>query len=211
MWEGYLNAVQEYIDAHEDVTAHLVVDRFHVAQQYRDDFDTLRKQQMKQLKQELPEETYDRDCKGTLWLLRKDNQDLNDEERKLLRRLFQHAPDLKQAYALRQELTAIFNCVNTVQAAERRLKKWIKKVQRQRVTCFKPFIKTLTNHWQWILNYFADRVTSGFVEGLNNKIKTIKRRCYGIRKTKTLFQRLWLDLEGYRIFAFKQPDPIPTT
>jgi hypothetical protein len=43
MWEGYLTAVEEYIAAHDDVTARLVVDRFHVAKQYRDDFDTLRK------------------------------------------------------------------------------------------------------------------------------------------------------------------------
>ncbi len=200
MWEGYLHAVQEYLDVHQDVTASLVVDRFHVAQQYRDDFDALRKRQMRKLKQELSEETYDRDCKGTLWLLRKDNDDLNDDERKRLRRLFRHAPDLQQAYALRQELTAIFDHTTTISAAERRLKKWIKKAQRLQASCFKPFIKTLIRHWQWILNYFASRVTSGFVEGLNNKIKTIKRRCYGIRKTKTLFQRLSLDLQGYQSF-----------
>jgi transposase len=39
------------------------------------------------------------------------------------------------------------------------------------------------------------------VEGLNNKVKTLKRRCYGIPRVKTLFQRLYLDLEGYRRFA----------
>jgi len=39
------------------------------------------------------------------------------------------------------------------------------------------------------------------VEGLNNKIKTLKRRCYGIGRVATLFQRLYLDLEGYRRFA----------
>jgi transposase len=45
------------------------------------------------------------------------------------------------------------------------------------------------------------RASSGFVEGLNNKIKVIKRRCYGIKKVGTLFQRLWLDLRGYALFA----------
>lgn len=211
MWKGYLTAIEEYIDAHDDVTARLVVDRFHVAQQYRDDFDDLRKQEMKRLKQELPDETYDQDCKGTLWLLRRNHGDLEDHERLRLRHLFRHTPALHQAYTLRTELTAIFDQADTIQEAEHRLKSWVKKAQQAQTSCFDSFIKTLNNHWTLITNYFADRVTSGFVEGLNNKIKTIKRRCYGIRKTTTLFQRLWLDLEGYQIFAPNQLFDLSTT
>ncbi len=196
-----MTAVNEYITAHDDVTAHLVVDRFHVAQQYRDDFDSLRKEELKRLKQELPAETYEQTCKGMLWLLRKNHADLDDDERKRLRQLFRHTPTLHQAYTLRTELTAIFNQSETVEEAKHRLTRWIQKVERVDAACFRPFVKTLTKHWTPIVNYFEDRVNSGFVEGLNNKIKTIKRRCYGIGKTSTLFQRLWLDLAGYQIFA----------
>lgn len=211
MWEGYLNAVEEYIAEHDDVTARLVVDRFHVAQQYRDDFDDLRKQEMKRLKQELPPEVYAQDVKGTLWSLRKNHQDLDEAERIRLRRLFQYAPCLHQAYTLREELTAIFSRAQTTQEAERRLTSWIKKVKQVNATCFRPFVKTLTSHWTRIINYFADRVTSGFVEGLNNKIRTITRRCYGIRKPSTLFQRLWLDLEARLFYATKRPSTLSTT
>lgn len=56
MWEGYLTAIEEYIAAHDDVKARLVIDRFHVAQHYRDDFDSLRKQELKRMKKELPPE-----------------------------------------------------------------------------------------------------------------------------------------------------------
>ncbi|NOY72106.1 MAG: transposase [Gammaproteobacteria bacterium] len=56
-------------------------------------------------------------------------------------------------------------------------------------------------HWPIILNYFNDRVTSGFVEGLNNKIKVIKRRCDGIFNTEKRYQRIFLDLEGYSLYA----------
>ena len=52
-----------------------------------------------------------------------------------------------------------------------------------------------------ITNYFINRQTSGFVEGFNNKIKVIKRRCYGILNVKHLFQPIHLDLEGYSLFA----------
>jgi transposase len=49
--------------------------------------------------------------------------------------------------------------------------------------------RTLLSHWTLIISYFANRVTSEFVEGLNNKIRTITRRCYGIRKPSTLLPK----------------------
>jgi transposase len=52
-----------------------------------------------------------------------------------------------------------------------------------------------------ILHDFMHRQTSGFVEGLNKKIKVIKRRCYGILHPDHLFQRILLDLSGYALFS----------
>jgi len=60
---------------------------------------------------------------------------------------------------------------------------------------------TLENWFDEITNYFNSRLTSGFVEGHNNKVKVLKRRFYGITNITHLFQRLYLDLEGYRLFA----------
>jgi len=200
-----MTAIEEFIAAHDDVTARLVIDRFHVAQQYREDFDDLRKQELRRLKKTLPAETYEQDCKGTLWLLRKNHAALDDNERVRLRRLLAHSEPLHQAYTLREELTAIFNQNQTLPVAERRLNAWVRKVQTSDLDCFDGFLKTLSAHWQPILNYFEERVTSGFVEGLNNKIKTLKRRCYGIKKVSTLFQRLWLDLEGRTRFFLSTP------
>ena len=54
-----------------------------------------------------------------------------------------------------------------------------------------------------ITNYFVNRYTSAFVEGLNNKIKVLKRRCYGIYDLKHFFQRLFLNLSGYELYAMK--------
>ena len=47
-------------------------------------------------------------------------------------------------------------------------------------------------------------VLSGFVEGLNNKIKVIKRRCYGISNIDHLFQHIYLDIFGYSLYTKKQ-------
>jgi transposase len=65
---------------------------------------------------------------------------------------------------------------------------------------FKTFIGTLEKYKNGIANYFKLRKNSGFVEGLNNKIKVIKRRCYGVLKPETLFQRVFLDLKGYELY-----------
>ena len=51
-----------------------------------------------------------------------------------------------------------------------------------------------------MLNYFNSRHKRGFVEGLNNKLKVLKRRCFGLDNPLKLFQRLWLDIEGARLW-----------
>jgi transposase len=63
------------------------------------------------------------------------------------------------------------------------------------------FIKTLKKFKNEIANYFINRQTSGSVKGFNNKIKVVKRRCYGIFNLKHLFQRLHLDTAGYGLYA----------
>jgi transposase len=200
MWEGYVNAVKEFADAHPEVSIEVVVDRYHVAKNYRECVDKVRKQECRRLKQELSETEYE-EIKGVMWIVRKNNADLTPEERQKLRRLFEYSPELKLAYTFREELTAIFEMRLTQEEARKRLIKWTDKVRHSALTCFDKFLTTLDNWLDEIVNYFVNRLSSGFVEGLNNKVKTVKRRCYGILRVTTLFQRLYLDLEGYRRFA----------
>jgi transposase len=200
MWEGYVNAVKEFAAAHLEVSVEVVVDRYHVAKNYRECVDKVRKRECRRLKKELSETEYE-EIKDVMWIVRKNNEDLTSDERKKLNRLFEYLPELKLAYTLREELTAIFEMRLTKEEARMRLIKWRDKVRRSVLTCFDKFLTTLDNWLDEIINYFVNRLSSGFVEGLNNKVKTIKRRCYGITQVTTLFQRLYLDLEGYRQFA----------
>lgn len=202
MWDGYLSAIADFIAAHPDVKAQVVIDRFHVAKNYRDDFDTLRKKELRRLRKELPEATYKEAAHGMHWVLRHNYANLNDDDKVRLRALFQYSPLLHQAYTLREELTAIFNMDLSLAEGRRRLEKWSAKVKRSTLTCFDKFLKTLRNHLDEIANYFDRRASSGFVEGVNNKLKTITRRSYGLQRVDSLFRRLWLDLSGYRhLFA----------
>ncbi|MEJ7711744.1 MAG: ISL3 family transposase [Pyrinomonadaceae bacterium] len=195
MYDGFINAAKEEIPS-----AVVVADRFHVARKYRECADNLRKSEIRQLKKEMSPEEYE-EIKGAMWPFRKRPQDLTEEEEKLLERLFAGSPRLGQAYRLREELTAIFEQGLTKAKATKKITAWKEQVEGSGLSCFAPFLTMLENWMDEITNYFLKRETSGFVEGINNKIKVLKRRCYGIFNLGHLFQRLFLDLEGYRLFA----------
>jgi transposase len=195
LWEAYTEAVREEIP-----TARIVADRFHVARHYREAADDLRKQELHRLKKELPPEDYQK-LKGSMHAFRKNARDLNREERKTLKSFFQHAASAKQAYTLRERLTAIFDRSLSQKQAQANLRRWVQQVRESGLHCFDRFLNLLDTWWQEITNYFIQRENSGFVEGFNNKVKVLKRRCYGIFNLKHLFQRLYLDLHGYRLFA----------
>lgn len=196
MYEGYTNAATEVFEK----GVIIVVDRFHVAKLYWNVLDGLRKKEMKRLKKELSEEEYKK-LKGVMWILRKDAKKLMDEELEVLKCLFRHSPILELAYKLCNELTDIFEDDISKSAATRRINDWKTEVKESDLKCFNKFLLTLNKYWDKIINYFINRQTSGFVEGLNNKIKVIKRRCYGILNVKHLFQRIYLDIEGYSLYA----------
>ena len=200
MWDGYVNAAEEFAAAHEDVALEIIVDRFHVAKHYRESVDKVRKKESRRLKSELSAEKYE-SLKGIMWIIRKNNRDLDDAEREKLKLFFEYSPDSERAYAFREELTSIFERDMTVEEGKDRITKWAEKIRRSDLTCFNKFLTMLENWIDKIAAYFSNRFNSGFVEGLNNKVKVLKRRCYGILQTTTLFQRLYLDLEGYRRFA----------
>ena len=195
LYDSYRQAVRAILPH-----ARLVIDRFHVARLYRDALDTLRKSECKRLKHTLPAKVY-RTLKGVLWAFRKRKADLLPEEQARLDRLFARSPALEVAYSLREELTHIFDTASGKNSAKRQLRAWQAKVRASGVNCFATFLGTLDRFWNEITNYFVDFDTSGFVEGLNNKLKVLKRRCYGIFNLSHLFQRIFLDVEGYRPFA----------
>lgn len=195
-YEGFVNAAEEELPE-----AEVVVDRFHVAKAYRGCADALRKQAFKRLKAELSAADYETIVKGTLWLFRKPWTALSKDEQQRLERLFEQAPALRAVHLMREILTAIFETAESKAQATEWLGMWRLFLIHHAIEGFERFLTTLDNHFDKITNYFPDRQTSGFVEGFNNKIKVLKRRCYGIFNLSHLFQRLQLDLEGYRLFG----------
>jgi transposase len=195
MYDGFANAVIEVLGPQV-----LVVDRYHVAKLYRAPLDTLRVSEMKRLKATLPAAQY-HELEGMMWIVRKQHECLSTAEKDKLALLYRHSPKLKKAHRYALQLTHIFNTHCSRKSAMAKFDRWIKRVKKSEVNCFNQFIATLEKYQPYMANYFKQRRNSGFVEGLNNLIKVIKRRCYGIFKPATLFQRLFLDLQGFKVYT----------
>jgi transposase len=195
MYDGFVYAAIEVFGQQV-----VVVDRYHVAKLYRKPLDKLRIKEMARLKEELAHEEYAR-LDGMMWILRKQHECLTQVDKVKLEVIYEYSPLLKNAHSYALKLTHIFNTHSSRKAAMTKINRWIESVEKSDLKIFNTFIKTLTKYKSSVANYFKSRKNSGFVEGLNNKIKVMKRRCYGFFKSESYFQRLFLDLQGYSVYS----------
>ena len=194
MNEGYINAAKEALKS-----TPIIIDRFHVAKLYRKCLINLRKSELARLRKELSAVKY-KELKEAINILRRNVELVSKTERIELEKLFKLSPKLQSGYRLCRQLTSIYNSKIGKKRANNKINQWITKVQAADLEYFDGFIQTLQKYQNHIIQYFNGRYSSGFVEGFNNKIKVIKRRCYGIFDKNSLFRRLFLDTVGYSKF-----------
>ncbi len=192
MYDGYINAAQESLG--QDIP--VVIDRFHVAKLYRRCFVQLRKSELSRLRKTLTPEQY-KALQAAITILCRNKPFETKEEKKILEHLFKRSPALKAGHKLCCQLTGIYNSHIGTKKALTKINEWIQLVESSGLKYFNTFVKTLKKYKPEILNYFRARQTSGFVEGINNKLKVLKRRCYGLFNINHFFQRAFLDISGY--------------
>lgn len=196
LYQGFIGAAKAVFGQRVLICA----DRFHIAKLYREGLETLRKREWRRLRRTLSNADLNQ-FKNVHWILRHRRADLNADERRILNRLFAHSPTLKDAYEACEALTAIYESRLSKGQGKRKIRGWMQRITNRKLTCFDRFLGTLNTHFEEITNYFVGRHTSGFVEGLNNKLKVLKRRGYGITNLTHLYQRVCLDLNGYARFG----------
>jgi transposase len=103
----------------------------------------------------------------------------NQSERAKL--LFEFYPDIEQAYNLCQNLSWIFNNTKEITSALIRLAKWDEKVRQAKFKSFNTIARTMSIHYQNILNYFDNRSTNASAESFNAKIKAFRTQFRGVR------------------------------
>ncbi|MGA2032618.1 MAG: transposase [Thermoguttaceae bacterium] len=131
--------------------------------------------------------------RSLMWEFRRDPKDLKPAEREALERLFVELPVLKDVYDVRVRFKAIFDTAPDRTTAEKQLAE-LRQATEALGLDFGKFWTTYDNWKDGILNYFGERYTSAAVEGINNKARVITKRCYGVKSSDTLWNRLILDL-----------------
>jgi transposase len=99
-------------------------------------------------------------------------------------------------------LTQIFERDYSKLGAKRAIRAWCKQVRNSGLKAFDGFLGTIDTWLDPITNYFLEGLNSGFVEGFNNRVKGLKRRCYGIFDVNRIFQRLTLDTKGLEFLGY---------
>ena len=169
-----------YIEA---VTTHapqasLVFDRFHVMKLFNDKLSDLRRE----LHREATDQLHKDVLKGTRWLLlkRPDNLDPTRNEPARLEEALRLNRPLATAYYLKEQLAEVWE-QEEEQAARVFLLDWIAQAETSGVRMLHKFAKTLRAHAWGILAYYDYPISTGPLEGTNNKIKTLQRQAYGYR------------------------------
>jgi len=168
MWGGFPKVVQTVFP-----NAVLVIDRFHVMKVVNQDLNQLRRQ-------------LGITDRGSKFLLLRNRSDLNAEQVLKLALVLERSPCLKIAYEMKEEFRQIYETSRTVKSGRNRLEDWLRSAQ----LFYADAVSTIRNHLDGICNYFLSRTSSGVMEGINNRIKLIKRQGYGFSNFDNFRTRL---------------------
>jgi transposase len=174
-----------YIEA---VSTHLpdathVFDRFHVIKLYNEKLSDLRRDLYRQLTDTMQKDA----LKGVRWLLlkRSENLDASRNEPERLKEALRLNEPLAIAYYLKDELNEVWE-QDDEEAAQSLLMDWILYAESTGIRMLHRFAQTLRLHAMRILAYYDYQISTGPLEGTNNKIKTMKRQAYGFRDPEFL-------------------------
>jgi transposase len=126
---------------------------------------------------------------STEYVLLKNEEDLVEKERKKLEEVYKVSPKLGEMHKLKEEFREVFEKNTDWNGGLFALIDWIKKA----MAYFPKSCQTIRRWIDEITAYFDNRTTQGTVEGINNKLKVIKRRGYGFRNFKNFSLRCLLN------------------
>jgi transposase len=158
--------------------AKIVFDRFHVMKLFNEKLSDLRRA----LHREATDVLQKKVLKGTRWLLLKaaENLDEKRDEKKKLEEALALNQSLATAYYLKEDLRQFWEQPGK-KFGTSFLDGWIKRAEASGIKILQQMAKTLAAHRSGLLAYHDVMITSGPMEGTNNKIKTMKRQAYGFR------------------------------
>ncbi len=190
MWPAYLRAVQ-LVFPRVDV----VHDPYHVVAIANRAIDATRRDLYRQLSGQERQV-----LKGSRFLLLRGMEHLPSHSLERLMELMEINEPLYQAYLLKEDLRMFWN-LSGAEVAETFLRSWMDQARTLGLKHFVKIADMMENHTTGLLAYFRHRISTGPIEGLNNKIKVLKRQAYGFRDQTYFKLRLYFIHESIPAFA----------
>ena len=181
MWQPYLRVIKKKAPQVLNI-----IDRFHVMKKFNEAMDTIRREEYRMNYQS---QKY---LKNSRWLFLKREENLTEKQFLKLKDLLKR--DLKsiKAYLLKKDFLRFWD-YKYKKSAEKFLKKWCTRTNRTKLVPMKKVSKMLTKKRSLIMNWFDTnpRLSSGVVEGFNNKAKLTIKKAYGFKNEKYLQYALY--------------------
>ena len=185
----FLKAVRENVPH-----AEIVIDRFHVQKLATDALDEVRRIQQRTTRGTPLGRTIFR----SRFALLKNHGDLDARQRMKLSEIEKTNRPLFRAYLLKEALAAALD-YRQPKRAERALREWMAWAARSRLAPFVRTGRTIRKHFDGILAYIKGRMTNGFVEGINNRMRMVARRAFGFHSAGALIALLFLCCGGIQL------------
>jgi len=178
MWKAYLKVIKKKIP-----DALHILDRFHIVANMNKAMDKVRSEEAKKLK----ETGYEPVLTGNRWCFLKSKNNLTDNQKSSLKELLKYNLTSTRAYLLKEEFQLLWK-YKSANYAGKFIDSWTKKVMYSKIKPLKKQAKSIRNHKELILNWFRakEQLSSGIVEGFNNKCKVTIRKSYGFKSFKCL-------------------------
>ena len=171
MWDPFIKAVRKHCPQ-----ASIVFDKYHLIASYNKDvIDEIRRAEQRDKEKDNPKYKI---YKGSRWLLLKNKENLKEKEVDKLEKLLEINENLSLAYILRDKLKELYEYQNPKKLKDT-LDRYIKKLKDTNIDPLKKFAKKLDKYWYGIVSYALHPIHTSILEGVNNKIKEIKRTAFG--------------------------------
>lgn len=162
------------------VNALIVYDKFHIVQKLNWAVDMARKQELRKARKDNNDELIGlMNCRQRFILLKNKNN-LTENQAGYLKRLCEINEPIYKAMLLKESFLKVYDC-ETPEEAQSYLEGWIKDALSSTVETFKIIAASFRDKLQYIINWFKKKISSAISEGINNKIKRLKRMAYGYR------------------------------
>ena len=180
MSAGYAAAVKKFLP-----NVDIIFDRFHVTKVLTTAVDNVRKAEWRK-----HQEAGLNVKKGDRFLLLRNFQELPSEDQTALQKLLEINQTLAIAHAMKEQFRMFWE-LSTYAEGAAFLVSWMTSARMTKIPALIKAAKTILKHTQGLLNYFKHRITNGKAEGINNKIKVMKRRSYGCRDLEYFTLKLY--------------------